>query len=168
MDDYIPYYSRIYSLFEHAVPMNMDCGLLCNSACCHNKGNGMLLFPGEKEYIESMGHDFSILKSNIRYKSGFADILYCQGECNRRKRPLACRIFPLFPFFRNGCISVEFDPRARVFCPLQFKNLEGIYIRGLFRLRVYQAGIKLIEKEEAGDFLKALTMELDEIKRFRE
>ena len=46
-------------------------------------------------------------------------ILYCEGHCDRRKRPLSCRIFPLFKI--DG--ELKNDLRAVHICPLAKGNL---------------------------------------------
>jgi hypothetical protein len=127
----------------------------------------MLLFPGEEEYLESIGHDFMIKNTNIKSGEENIRILSCNGSCARKTRPLACRIFPLFPFYRNGRVTVEFDPRAIGKCPLFYKDIEGIYISGLFRLRILEAGYILSQNERTKIFLEILTAELDQINRFK-
>ena len=159
-------YEDLYALMEKTTPMLFDCGLLCSSACCSGS-RGMLLFPGEDEYLEHISHDFSIIDTNISYGSEKVRLLNCTGTCNREKRPLACRIFPLFPFYRGDRISVEFDPRAVGTCPLLYEDIEGIYTSGLFRLKVLEAGYMLSLHDKTAGFLRMMTEELDEIARFR-
>ena len=76
-------------------------------------------------------------------------------------------IFPLFPFLHKGRITIAFDPRAKGTCPLLFEDIEELYIRGLFRLKVLIASYEMIQHEPLRDFLSAYTIELDEIARFK-
>ena len=80
---------------ENITPLKpFNCGKLCSARCCSGGDNdGMGLFPGEKELLES-STDFEINDSEGNFGE---PVVVCRGGCDRRKRPLACRIFPLFP-----------------------------------------------------------------------
>ncbi len=167
MEDIIQIYSKIYGYLENTTPMLFDCGLLCENSCCSENGMGMFLFPGEDKYIDSLENDFKIVDSTFKVNGRTTKLLICNGCCNRNFRPISCRIFPLFPFYRNGRISIDFDPRAKGTCPLLFKDIEEIYVRGLFRLKVLQTAYEMISHEQIRIFLEQYTKEVDEISRFR-
>lgn len=104
---------------ENITPLKpFNCGRLCSAHCCSGGDNdGMGLFPGEKELLESCA-DFEIKDSEGNFGE---PVIVCRGSCDRRKRPLACRIFPLFPLAvgrENEIVVVPVpDPRAGL-CPL--------------------------------------------------
>lgn len=167
-DNILELYSSAYSMLENRTPVMFDCGKLCSAACCSNNGLGMLLFPFEEELQSSFNTDFSINDSNIIVDNHKIKLLKCTGSCNRSTRPLACRIFPLFPFvFEDGRISVEFDPRAAGTCPLLLTDIDGIYIGGIFRLMVYKTAALLCSEPLIKSYLIKLTKELEVIKSFR-
>ena len=117
-------YLQLYRLFDENTPLPVDCGRLCNSACCGGDDSGMLLFPGEKQVYKLINPtnmrieetDLAYRYNNKEYKT---PILFCDGQCDRYIRPLACRIFPLTPVLDdNGQIEIITDPRAKSICPL--------------------------------------------------
>lgn len=166
--DYIEFYTSIYNNIEAHTPVLFDCGELCSSNCCANNGMGMFLFPYEELYINKSNHKFKIIDSNISLSGRTIKLLYCTGTCQRNQRPLSCRIFPLFPFTGiDGRIRVLFDPRAHGTCPLLFTDIEGIYMRGLFRLKVLDVAHQLFQVPEIKDFLVHMTKELETIKKFK-
>ncbi|MDX1357998.1 MAG: hypothetical protein R3232_04120 [Clostridia bacterium] len=165
--DYFYFYSEIYRVLEERTPVLFDCGGLCSSACCTNNGKGMLLFPFEEKYLETITGDFFIKDSEIDIDGYMVKLLFCNGSCDRRTRPLSCRIFPLFPYTeKNGGINVRFDPRARSICPLLLTDLDGIYIGGLFRLMVYKAAVLLSMDPLIKDFMIKMTNELRSLDMF--
>lgn len=95
---------------EDITPLTFDCGLLCGSRCCKGgKDAGMRLFPGE-----TPDGSFTVQKTPDGGR-----LLLCGGHCDRKVRPLSCRIFPLFPYLgEDGRIRAGFDPRAFAVCPL--------------------------------------------------
>lgn len=100
---------------ENITPLKpFNCGKRCSARCCSGGGNdGMGLFPGEKELFES-SMDFEINDSEGNFGE---PVVVCRGGCDRRKRPLACRIFPLFPLAverENEIVIVPVPDRARV------------------------------------------------------
>lgn len=168
MSDYLNLYTRAYRLLETRSPMMFDCGSLCSSACCKENGLGMLLFPYEEEYLAKTNNNFTITDSKIDIHGYKVKLLRCSGHCNRQTRPLACRIFPLFPFtYETGRIYVEFDPRAHGTCPLLLKDIDGIYTRGLFRLMVLKTAQMISRDPMINSFLVKMTKELETIKLFR-
>ncbi|MBN2557655.1 MAG: hypothetical protein JXB33_02745 [Clostridia bacterium] len=168
MTDYINFYEELYKKTSIMEPMLFDCGLLCSRKCCENNGKGMLLFPHEEDYLSLHNHGFEIKDSEIAVSGNKIRILYCTGICSRSLRPVSCRIFPLFPFVdSSGRIFVDFDPRALGTCPLLFTDMQDIYIRGIFRLKVLETAIMLSRDPVILDFLKMMSGELEVIKRFR-
>jgi hypothetical protein len=165
--DYLNLYSGIYKLLDRRTPVLFDCGELCSSACCKNNGKGMLLFPYEEKYLERQDTDFTIIDSDIDIKGYRIKLLFCNGTCDRKTRPVSCRIFPLFPYTdAESNIQVVFDPRARTTCPLHLDDMEGIYIGGLFRLMIYKAAVLLAAEPLIRDFMIKLTEELKTMDNF--
>ena len=103
----------LYALLDDLTPLAADCGQACRAACCGDcrpagadGPSGMRLFPGEAALLEGTP-GFTILPD----KHG--ELLVCGGQCHRRMRPLACRLFPLFPYLTaEGRIRAVYDPRA--------------------------------------------------------
>lgn len=141
-----------------------DCGKLCGGKCCKGGENdGMWLFPGEEELLEGKGFEIKKCEAN---SNGFA--LVCNGSCNRKHRPLACRFFPLFPVIieEDGIESVKViaDPRAGL-CPLaddEFRQSPR-FVRAVRR-----AGKILAQDKAIHDYLRELSDELVEIMIFKE
>lgn len=116
-------YLQLYRLFDKSVPTTGDCGKLCQKACCRGDDAGMYLFPGEKKIFELINADWATIEpSEFTYSFGGKEknvpILFCSGKCDRFQRPLACRIFPLTPYLKDGKLEIITDPRAKSVCPL--------------------------------------------------
>jgi Fe-S-cluster containining protein len=98
------------------LPNGLDCGRLCGGRCCKGTANdGMELFHGEeKRFLHDP--DFTVRESNGR------KLLICSGKCDRRSRPLACRMYPLFPVpyetDEGRKIRVVYDLRGFAACPV--------------------------------------------------
>lgn len=92
----------------------------------------------------------------------------CCGGCDRRKRPLACRIFPLFPLAverENEIVIVPVpDPRAGM-CPL-LRCPEKIDRR--FYRAVRCAGEYLLRDEDSRKYLLELSSEITDIAELAE
>ncbi len=105
-----------YNLLDKATPLGKtDCGEVCSAACCTDTlGDSMELFPYEKELFEALD-GFEVI-------DGETPLVKCSGSCSRCERPLACRIYPLFPLVVEDegeeKIRVIYDPRATAACPL--------------------------------------------------
>ncbi len=165
---YYDIYYQAYAVLEDRTPVMYDCGNLCSSACCRDNGLGMLLFPYEETYLQTTPNDFTIKNSNIIIDGYTVKLLYCNGTCNRNVRPLACRIFPLFPFtYEDNRVSVQFDPRASGTCPLLLTDVDGIYMSGVFRLMVYKTALMLITDPSIKTYLIHITKELETISTFQ-
>ncbi len=114
------FYSYIYRLTEKVTPLPVDCGELCDGSCCKgDEDTGMYLFPGEKVMFKNMPDWAKIRKCGFSFGVHKVDFISCTGKCDRSLRPLACRIFPLFPFIDiSGELHIIMDPRGKGICPL--------------------------------------------------
>ncbi len=110
-----------------ATPLRVDCGRLCDAACCkpdETGENGMLLFPFEDRLYRAPieGFAFHLADDDRLVKGGKR--LICEGTCQREHRPLACRMFPLRMRVetdeetQTARVKAELDPRAWAVCPL--------------------------------------------------
>lgn len=108
-------YRHLYKLLENATPIGVDCGKLCGAACCKGDGDaGMYLFPFEELMYDGTEDWIKIYDSDFIFRGEPVKIAICNGTCDRKKRPLSCRIFPLFQ-----CGEVlKNDYRAAHICPL--------------------------------------------------
>lgn len=151
---------KVYKILKNTTPLKSDCGKLCGGECCNgDEDTGMILFPGEELFFENE-------KSfNVKKTSDGKNILICNGRCDRERRPISCRIFPLFPMLVDGRIYVFDDPRAKGICPLLYDKMK---LRKSFERKVAKAGKILAENEETGEFLKKLTDEISEIISMRQ
>ncbi len=117
----IALYSKVYRLLERVTPLETDCGSLCNKACCDGgeEDLGMYLFPGE-ELILTQASYFNIEPTDIPLGNGnYVLLANCGGQCDRRFRPLSCRIFPLTPYLTyQQTLTLDLDIRAVGICPL--------------------------------------------------
>lgn len=108
-------YTHLYKLFDGVTPLNVDCGGLCNGACCEGDGEtGMYLFPNEEVMYDGSEKWLEIYDSDFIFDGKPVKIAICDGTCDRKKRPLSCRIFPLFAG-QNGLVH---DIRGKGLCPL--------------------------------------------------
>lgn len=144
-----------YSLLRNVTPLEYDCGKICQGLCCKGDDKtGMLLFPGEENLIDP---DITVYKNENG--DSFA---VCDGTCDRNKRPLACRIYPLFPVIKteNGeeYIETEYDIRAAE-CPLLSSELA---ISRNFVKKVRRVGKYLLLNEETAEFYSRLSDEINE------
>ena len=114
------FYSYIYRITENVTPLKVDCGRLCDGSCCKGDDDtGMYLFPGEKVMYENVPGWAKIRTCGLVLAGEKVDFFSCTGRCERALRPLACRIFPLFPFIDiSGNLNVIMDPRGKGICPL--------------------------------------------------
>ena len=135
-------YERLY----HKTPLGFyNCGRLCDGLCCRGDCKGMWLYPGEEElFVGKEGFEVCETEGNYGYP-----MVICSGECDRAERPLACRVFPLFPIVREveGKLSFEvvYDPRANM-CPLAEKKepLDPSFIKEVRKTARYLAKDKKI------------------------
>ena len=146
------------ALLEKTTPLGRnDCGSVCEAYCCSDAlGDSMELFPYEKELFESF-KDFEVLDGEI-------PTVKCNGTCERGNRPLACRIYPLFPLVvsEDGTerIRVIYDPRATASCPLcaHRAKLDRRFVRAVRR-----AGKYLLRDEQTAAHLRKTSEYLAEL-----
>ncbi len=164
-------YLQLYRLFDDVTPLPVDCGKLCNKACCRGDDAGMYLFPGEKAVYELIkSTQIKVCTSDFKYKfNGKAysvPLAMCDGDCDRYIRPLACRIFPLTPILdENGKLHITKDPRARAVCPLscglRLSDYSDRFVKNIYRV------FNLLRKNPQFEaFLKEYSAMLNEYKRF--
>lgn len=152
---------KALNTLENITPLKpFNCGKLCSAHCCKGDGNdGMGLFPGESELLE-ISENAEIKQSEGNFGE---PVFVCDGSCDRRKRPLACRFFPLFPLAveRDGEIHIVPvpDPRAGI-CPL-LNDIECIDKR--FYKAVRRAGEYLLRDGSTREYLVSLSEEIAEI-----
>ena len=145
------------ALLKTLTPLKTDCGRLCAGACCQpdEEGlNGMLLFPGEEALYEDC--DFAkVIPAEFDLAGERAQLLVCEGRCDRDSRPLACRLFPLYlRFLRSGKTKVKMDPRAASVCPLTDYGVEAL--SSAFVDAARQAYDRLLEDEACARYLREL------------
>ena len=160
-------YKSIYKYFDDTTPLPVDCGKLCNKACCESDDDetGMYLFPGEEKLFIN-NPDFKIIKSDFTYGEKCADIVICKGICDRDLRPLSCRIFPLIPYFKeNQGLKIISDPRAHTVCPLSQKEAFP-YLEKNFKHKTEKVFKLLINFSEVRMFLEGLSDILDDYMKF--
>lgn len=158
-------YKKAYRMLENSTPLKFDCGLLCNSKCCSGDSNaGMCLFPGEEVMFPRQDGFLSIRTEEMRG----INVLFavCNGSCNRKYRPLSCRIFPYVPYLDgNGRLTITEDPRAKYHCPLLLDSFEfqvdKIFLRKI--LHVFQF---LIRDADIKNHIRLLSGVLDDYRRF--
>ena len=153
-------YERLY----HKTPLGFyNCGRLCDGLCCRGDCKGMWLYPYEEEYFANKeGFEVCETEGNFGYS-----MIICSGECSREERPIACRIFPLFPLvYEDGGknkIKVIYDPRAGM-CPLARENK---LLDPKFAKEVRMAARSLMRDPKILEYMKAVSGELAEILELR-
>ena len=109
-------YARL--LLEDLTPLKTDCGRACGGACCESAGT-MHLLPGE----EALCTMFTLVQG------GAGPEMTCDGTCDRKDRPFACRVFPLtYRFDRKteGKFRIAMEPRGRGLCPLAMAGAKAL------------------------------------------
>ena len=148
-------------ILEDVTPLRQDCGRFCGGACCQSDEDdqgGMLLFPGEEALYDPLPEGFSITRDD-GVKEGLL-LLTCDGECDRSKRPLSCRLFPVLPT-RKGA---KMDQRAWAVCPLMEHGKAGLSLD--FVNAVKKAGEILYACPVHAEFLDALHDYNEQLKQF--
>ena len=164
-------YLQLYRLFDKSTPINADCGKLCKKRCCKGDDGGMYLFPGEEKVFRLLKPDWArIEKSDFCYeyngKTKNVPILFCNGNCDRYQRPLACRIFPLTPYInKDKKAEIIVDFRAKAICPLA-KTLDTDGFDEKFCDNVKKAFSVLMRSKEISQYLSAYSEYLDDYKKF--
>ena len=158
-------YKKAWEFLKHATPLETDCGMLCDHACCKGTADdGMMLFPGEEEMYPGGEDWYAISNSNVTLSDGTIIRLFvCNGRCNRDMRPLSCRIFPVIPYI-DDLDYLEFVPdlRGAAVCPFLFHS--DIYeISPVFIDALYSAFSTLIEDKKVLEFIEILSNQHDEL-----
>ena len=150
-------YNKVFKILKNYTPLTVDCGVLCNRACCKGDDKtGMILFPFEETTL-----DIIITENSDR-------LAVCKGSCNRDERPLACRIFPFFPTIdENGKIYVELDYRGSRVCPM-IEHCDELLFDPKFLKAIKKVGNILKKDEDCRRFLETSTTEIDTYKEFFE
>lgn len=155
-------YKKAWKLLEHATPVKTDCGALCHAACCKGgSGDGMLLYPGEERMYAKGGDWFRISDSQITLSDGTPVKLFvCTGSCDRTRRPLACRIFPILPHL-DGSDYLDFVPdlRGAMICPLLSDAVQPVSPEFIDAL--YAAFDCLADDERVLEFIQLLSDQND-------
>ncbi len=153
--NYKEMYNKIFRIMEGLTPLEVDCGQLCDGACCKGDARtGMRLFPFEESVL------------NVTECEGGVRLAVCGGTCNREQRPLSCRIFPFFPTVDDrGRVYVEPDYRAARLCPL-IEHMDEIVFDKCFFKALKKVGRILAKDEKCLEFLKENTAEIDTFKAF--
>lgn len=142
-------------LLKTLTPLKTDCGRLCAGACCQgDEKTGMLLFPDEEAFYQ--GCTFArIIPAGFMLGGKDAQLLVCDGTCERDNRPLACRLFPLFLKFKEeGVTKLRMDVRAKAVCPLTDYGIKALDPD--FKQAVRKAYDILLEDEECARYLREL------------
>jgi len=161
--NYTELYKQANEIIGELTPIDADCGLLCNKSCCKgDKDDGMLIFPHENEILSKS--DFLKLKK-INFRGLKLFFASCKGACNRHFRPLACRIFPFAPYYKNGKLELIKDPRALYTCPLLFANDDELLSKD-FQTAVLKAFQLLIKEPEIEKMLIKYSEMMDDYMRF--
>ncbi len=140
-----------YSVLRRTTPLDFDCGKICNGKCCKgDEKTGMLLFPGEEKLIDP---EINVIETESGDK-----LAVCNGTCNRNRRPLSCRIYPLFPVVtEERKVKVCFDYRAD--CPLMGNKYE---FSRRFIKAVRRVGKYLLLNNETKEFYLELSADCNE------
>ena len=150
---------RAYALLEEVTPLTTDCGAVCDGRCCRESADseGMLLFPGEEVLLADAGY-------TIRPADG-GYLLTCGGTCDRQKRPLSCRIFPLFPILtEEGRVKAVYDPRGYRMCPL-VRECAHVPLDKEFVRQVRRVGRLLTADPACAAFLRMNSEEIADLNR---
>lgn len=164
-------YRSAWALLENLTPLPIDCGALCGGACCDDGGQddaGMYLFYKEELMYKNNPDSICIEESEFLYGDDDtrALIAMCPGKCKRSARPLACRIFPLAPYKKEGePLRIIMDPRARAMCPLA-KTMRVDKLDERFVHTVTLIFKVLIRNKKIRDFIIELSYLMDEIAMF--
>ena len=165
------FYTKLYKVLENVTPLKVDCGKLCNGACCEvtDEITGMYLFPGEKVMYEPMPSWGEIHETDFTYGDGKeAELFTCPGHCDRKLRPLSCRIFPLVPYAKEGEeLKIVIDIRGRGMCPLatamKIEDLDPEFVK-----KVTLAMKLCMNVKQTREFIYALSESIDELSHLEE
>jgi len=147
-------FESIFRLLDEVSPIDGDCGQLCGAACCTCQGAdmGMYLLPGEdkiytreEEWLSwehCRAEDYEFPES----WHGKVYFLKCKNApfCDRKKRPLQCRTFPLAPHLdEDGALFLIYHSSPLPYeCPL---ITQQIPLNRDFIEATYSAWLQLIQ-----------------------
>ncbi len=160
------FYDLVYKTLGSKTPLKVDCGKLCNGACCEvtDEITGMYLFPCEDIRYKKLPSWAKIYVTDFEWRAGETNLLFtCDGTCDRDRRPLSCRIFPLVPYAHKGeKMRLIMDPRGKGICPLasaiKIEDLDNSFVKSVY------AAMKLCMKvKECREFIYAQSETLDEL-----
>jgi hypothetical protein len=140
---------------ESETPLKTDCGQLCGRACClpdEDGQGGVLLFPGEEALMRAPAWG-QIVDLDDRGDGQCGKLLICDGPCDRRLRPLGCRLFPLTPARVDGAWTLRLDRRAWPVCPLMNSGMQGL--NPAFLAAAKAAVARVAADREGADFWAA-------------
>ena len=147
-----------YDFLKYETPLNFDCGRLCNRCCCKDTEKGMILFPDEEKRFEN-NDDFEIIK-DIKNRN----LLFCNSFCERKLRPISCRIYPLFPYTyeESGELKqkIVLDLRGANSCVIIDENMK---LQKSFIANVRKVGKILLRDEKCRQMLLEISKEIDDI-----
>lgn len=160
-------YTKAYALLENVTPIKVDCGQICDRACCkvEEEITGMYLFPEENVMFRDMPSYAKLYDTDFEYDYGrYADLFTCDGSCERWRRPLSCRIFPLLPYCHEGEEPrIIMDPRGKGICPLArtmtIEELDPEFVEAVERV----TGL-IMKNPQIRQFIYALSKQIDEMK----
>ena len=148
---------KAYAAIGARTPMLTDCGALCGAVCCRadeDGQGGVHLFPGESAMLRDCDWVDAVKPGS------FAPIMTCIGSCEREKRPLGCRIFPLTPVRgRSGRWTVRLDARARAMCPLVGSGIGGLDPEFV---RAVRDALRIIAEDPEGEAFLEKWLRLEE------
>ncbi len=159
----VEFYIRLYSMLENVTPLSKDCGILCDKACCKEEDgdrSGMILFPYE-EFMLNNASFGQIEDYKGEYAGKKLKIFFCNEPCDRKLRPLACRIFPLTPYLKDGELDLIMNPMAKRMCPLA-RSLQVEQLEEDFVENVYRVMNNILKLKEGKAYIEALTKMTDD------
>jgi hypothetical protein len=158
-------YKKAYRMLESSTPLKFDCGILCNKRCCLGDNNaGMHLYPGEEAVLQESQIFLKIRKENFNNIEIFFAV--CNGKCDRRFRPLSCRIYPFISHINHvGQISIIDDPRAKYTCPLLL-DMNELQIDKRYVRKVTKVFQLLAQDAEIRTYINTLSGVLNDYSRF--
>lgn len=129
-------YKRIYEMLDKVSPIDGDCGKLCGSLCCTCDENdasdefdmGIYLLPGEDKLFTKK-EDWLVWSTERAEDYEYPDswhgkvyFIHCKTPpvCDRGKRPIQCRTFPLAPHLTEdgSLVMITYSGGLPYECPL--------------------------------------------------
>ena len=123
-------WQAVYDRLNQVNPVGFDCGIICGAACCDVSQPylGMYLLPGEEQVHNQNDGWLQWTEEPVEPDyhpaswDGTVWFVRCQGpeHCNREKRPIQCRTFPLLPHLTddNRLQLIFNDLELSYYCPL--------------------------------------------------